>query len=230
MALTTSWLIAYYKGDESSGNATDSVWGFTLTANNGATFATWKLNNGMSLDGTNDYFSTSSDLWLNGTSQNYSFTMWIKPTATITTQQVFINHNQAEFDLYEYVEWFSGNLRHVRVRQWAAADVLSVAQTFTAWTWYFLAGTYDGSTMTISVNAGSRTTRSSTGNGTSGWVDWFTLGSQIGWWWAYFNWIIDEVAVYNRALTTGEESDNYGGGTPPPYGWATIFIPKIIIC
>lgn len=217
MALTLSWLIAYFKLDESSWDASDATGNWhTLTANWWATFAAWKLNNWASLDGINDYFSRATDLWLWASQQPYSFTLWIKPSVTIATQQVFWNLNDAEFDNYSYTEWYGGNLRHIRARQGVAADICQVAQAFTAGTWYFISSTYDGSNLSVSINWGSRTNLTSTGNWTSGWTNNFTLWAQV-WWGLYFNGIIDEVAIYNRALTIGEEADNYNSGTPPAY-------------
>lgn len=212
-----TWLRAYYKTDESSWNAADSTANaYTLTAKNGATFAAWILNNWASLDGINDYFSTTSNLGMAWSSQNYSVVFWIKPPITIVTQQVFWNHNQAANDTFEYVEFLTSNVRHVRVRQWVAADICSVAQTFTWWSTYMVCATYNGSNLTVSVNAWSRTSLASIWNGTAGWADWFTLWAYIGGW-AYYSSIIDEIAVFDRFLTTADESVIYNGGSPLPF-------------
>jgi len=67
----SNWLLTnlkfYLKLDESSGNTTDIVWSKVWTAINQATFATGKINNWWSFDGTTDYFRfadhTDFDFW-----------------------------------------------------------------------------------------------------------------------------------------------------------------------
>lgn len=216
MALTTSWLVWYWKFDESSGNASDSTGNWrTLTNNGTCTYSAGILNNAVTT-WTSKWMSIASNLWLSGSSQNFTFTFWIKPTSTISTQQEFIqlidsiNHIQVDID------WFSGNLRFIRTRLWVASDICSVAQTFSGWTTYCISAKYDGSSLSIRVNNGSATTIASVWNWTTWWTSWFSVGAA---WWGSLFYIgqIDELAWYNRALTSWEETNNYNSGTPPSY-------------
>lgn len=81
--ITPSWasnwlltnLVFYLKLDESSGNTTDIVWSKVWTAINWATFATGKINNWWSFDGTTDYFrfndSADFDFWTAAVSMSF---------------------------------------------------------------------------------------------------------------------------------------------------------------
>lgn len=206
-----NWLVAYYKLDESSWNATDSVWGFTLTNNASATYSAWMLNNAVTT-GTG-YLSTTSDLWLNASSQNFTFALWIKPTSTIATQQVFFHHVDAWQHNDIAFDWFSSKARLIRTRLWQASEIAQATQTFTGGVAYCLIGKYDGTTLSMRINNGTATTIASSGNGSSWWTDGFSL-------WAYTSWLnlyvgqIDEVAISNRAWTATEEAIYYNWGTP----------------
>src|SRR3990167_551156 len=59
MALDTN-LVAYWKMDESSGDATDSVASHTLT-NTNVTYGTGKINNGAAFNSTGDSLRTTTD-------------------------------------------------------------------------------------------------------------------------------------------------------------------------
>lgn len=220
MWFPTSWLVAYWKADESSWNMADSIWWFTLTNNNTATFTTWKINNWASLNGTTQYFSSTSDLWLWWSSQNFSFSMWIKPSSTIIAQQVFINHTDGNNHNDIQIDWFSWNVRFIRTRLWIASDVASGTQTFIWGTWYHLVVTYDGTTLKWYVNNWTAVTVASSWNWSSWWADGIAIWA-LRWWWTYFWGIIDEIGAWNRALSSTEVSDLYNWGSWISYSGIT---------
>ncbi len=210
-------LVAYYKFDESSWNATDSVWGFTLTNNGTATYGSGMLNNSVTTTTVwPKYMSSASDLWLNGSLQPFTFAFWIRPTATIATQQVFFNHQEAGQHNDITLDWYLWNVRLVRTRLWAASDVCQFAQTFTIATVYCIIAKYDGTTLSLRVNNWAATTLASTADGTSWGTDWFAVGSLIGGTVAYL-WETDEFAIASRAWTSTEETSFYNSGSPLPY-------------
>jgi hypothetical protein len=80
MALTDS-LIAYYKFDESSGNASDaSASGYTLTNHNTATYGTGKINNGVTLALSSHQYLSHSDNADFSFAGNFSVSFWLKLT------------------------------------------------------------------------------------------------------------------------------------------------------
>jgi len=206
MALT-SGLIAYWKLDESSGNASDSVGGYTAT-NNSVTYSAGKINNWGDFDWTTSWLSLSSDLWLNGSSQNYSYSLRARPTSNMSAQTVFFNNVDATFHNYNYIEFYLWAMRLIRVRGWVAADVLNVTQAMNGSTWYHIVWTYNWTTLTLYINGTSIWTASSTGNWTSGYSDQSSIGADVAWS-TKFNWKIDEVWVWNRAITSTEVTSLY---------------------
>lgn len=213
-----NWLVAYYKFDESSWNATDSIGGFTLTNNWTATYGAWMLNNAVTTTTVwPKYMSSTSDLWLNGSSQNFTFAWWIRPTATIATQQVFFNHADAGQHNDIQFDWFSSNARFIRTRLGAGSDICSVAQTFSIATVYCIICKYDWATLSLRINNWTATTAASSWNWSAWGTDWFAIGSQIGGTTAYL-WESDEFAIANRAWTAAEETLFYNSWTPLALG------------
>lgn len=96
-------------------------------------------------------------------------------------------------------------------------QTFSGTTTLTASKWYFIAGTYDGSTRTIYLydEAGNLQTSSATVSGTiSSDYDPVVIGNQ---WQSnnnYFSGKIDEVRVYNKALSATEIEALFNGETP----------------
>lgn len=216
MALT-DWLIAYRKLDESSGNASDSVGGFTAT-NNSVTYWPVLINNGGIFDGSTSRFSLATNLWLNGSSQNYTYSLWVRPTADMSAQTVFFNNVDVTFHNYNYIEFYSWAMRLVRVRGGKAADVLNVAYSMIADTMYHVVGTYDGSTLTLYINDVAIGTASSSWDGSSGYSNSSSIGADIGWS-TKFYWDIDEVGVWDRALDASDVTQlyNWWAGVQRPF-------------
>lgn len=218
MAFPTSGCISYYKLDDTSNvNQVDSVGGLTLTNNGSITWLPWKIGNASALNGVTQYLSQTSDYGLSGVLQNYSFSGWFQPSSTIVAQTTFFNHTSSVNHDDVYFEWLSSNARVVRTRLWWGSDIASVAQTFSASTWYHIVVTYDGSTVSWYINNGSAFTVASTLDGTVWWTSWFALWA-TKWGGMYFPWLVDEFGIWNRALSSGEVSDLYNG-------WAWITYP-----
>jgi len=79
-------LVAYYTGDNTPNDAKGTANG---TLVNGATYATGKINNALSFDGTNDYSTFGNNIDLTGLAP-FSFNFWVSPTAA-TANAVFFS-------------------------------------------------------------------------------------------------------------------------------------------
>lgn len=90
MTLITN-LTAYWKLDESSGNASDSVGSNTLTNNNTATYTTGKINNGITLARASTQYLSVADNAAFKFTTDFSVSVWLKVgTAPTAGQQMII--------------------------------------------------------------------------------------------------------------------------------------------
>jgi hypothetical protein len=235
MSSLLTGLIAYYKLDESSGNASDSSGsGFTLTNNNTVTYTTAKINNGADFGTSNtsrflDY--TGGNMGVDGGS--ISFNMWVKvgvqPTTSGDAQfQHFIVQGSNNTRTMNLIRYFNDagtyKIQFERGKNNVGGEGYVHTQTLTLDTWFMLTYTYDGTTVRAYVNnslVGSGSA-SGSGTGTNTFIQGLRLGRHAlisgG---AYLTQgQIDEVGVWSKALTTDEITSLYnsGNGAPYPFG------------
>lgn len=222
MALDTN-LVSYWKLDESSGNATDSVGGFTLTNNNTATYAAGKINNGANfVAGSSQSLSTTNTLGISGGA--ISMAGWVKVDTQPSGDNVrFISHfdtasSRSATQLYYKDVAGTKSLVFNRLRMNTANDEFSYATTLTTSTWYHLAFTYDGATVTGYLNGMSIGTVSSSGDGSS------SAGYSAGVYIAsaqnssnYLSGMMDEWGIWSRALSADEVSQLYNSNRALAY-------------
>lgn len=232
MALTTN-LVAYWKLDESSGNAADSVGSNTLT-NSGVTYGTGKINNGAVYDSSTDKLEISdasqSGLDLSG---DCSFSFWWKGTPQSHGTSSFIDKVSVTGDNRSYRLYFdnpSGS-------QTLEADIYqngtgTIVDAFISScslsdnTWYHLAFTWGASTKKGNwyVNGsalGELTGSAATSiyNGTAP----FRLGQARDSLNNSANGTLDEVGIWSRVLTSTEITELYNSGNGNQYPFLKFF-------
>jgi len=223
MALTDN-LSFYLAMDESSGNPADSTGARTFTNRNSTGYTTGKIGNAANLVRASGNYFDSPDhttLRMNGA---FSFQAWIYQPTSVTGQCVLFS------------KWNSGgpilhtpNGDGTEIRLFHTGSGSDYAQTsglgMTADTWYHVVLVYDGSGGTdadkvkIYVN-GTSQTLSFTGASFSSTMTDHTGNFYIGYWDTvayYANMRMDEVAFWQRALTSGEVTSLYGGGSGLAY-------------
>lgn len=227
-ALATS-LVSYWKLDESSGNAADSVGSNTLTNNNTVTFSSsfGKINNGASLNGSNQYFSitdaSQTGLDIAG---DFSICLWHNPQAAPSGQE------------YELVaKWTGAGTRQYRVRyeddgagtkslaivtsaDGTVGNEFKATQTLNVGTYYFLCFLNSGGTGSIYVNASSISGSGSLNATIANTGAAFNIGARAGGTAGFTNGYIDEVGIWSRALTGTEITTLYNGGNGCQYTFA----------
>jgi len=214
MAIIDS-LVSYYKLDESSGAVLDAN-GSNDGTNYGATpNVAGKINTAYDFDGSNDYISIPDDNTLDITSA-ITLSAWVKLDSTQSLYPAILVKGEIKDGATD-----SYGLRL------ATGDVQFIIYTgtFTALAgtidikdnaWHYLVATYDGTNMRIYVDGEEDTTVAKTGN-----INTVALPLQIGQTYnhaGYFlDGLVDEVAIFNTALTSTQITFLYNSGSGVPY-------------
>ncbi len=229
MALTDS-LKAYYKFDESSGNASDSSGsGYTLTNNNTITYTTGKINNcaDTGSSNTNKYFSGSNWLSYSEVGSGWSFDFWINP-ASVSSR--FVTHNMLVLNSGTGTSKRAFSIQHTNTAGqglgvWMIGNTLVdywSGTILSTSTWTHCAVTFDGTTLTIYINGSSvySSAFSFTDRGDTAGVGTSTVFGEQG-----ANSLLsgkmDAGGIWARALTSGEVSQLYNGGAGLQYPFTT---------
>jgi hypothetical protein len=208
----------YWKLDESSGNASDSVGSVTLTNAGSGTFLDGIINNGIYSYGTdqpNSYFTSG-----NITPDPYfSVSFWIKPVGIEGTYGGIISSGSNGFDIYfgtDYkIHFYDGD-----------GGYFTSSETLSLNTWYHIvcvAGG-DGGTSRIYVNAGTPTEGPSYYFLLSAAT--YDIGHSKNFTSDYFIGRIDEIGIWNRVLSQAEITQLYnnGSGFQYPFGLNTNLV------
>ena len=226
MALDTN-LVAYWKMDESSGDATDSVASHTLT-NTNVTYGTGKINNGAAFNSTGDSLRTTTDTDFNfAVNQAFTISAWVN-VASVGGNQFIFSHQignatargyalqltAADFEMKVWDDVGGGKY----FGTYTNADVIAIN------TWYHLTAVYSGNSAATGIDlykngvlmtstdytAGTVATITNTGG--------VTVGNTNSGATAYnFDGTIDEVGVWNRALSADEVSQLYNSNRALAY-------------
>ena len=203
----TTNLVGHWKFDETSGTtATDSSGANnTGTLTNGPTWTTGKIGNAISFDGSDDYVLIN-DLDLTG---SFTVSMW-----ALADNLGSGCHGSAVMKRYDYgFELCNGQMLGQIGKGagpgWAASTAYTIPQ---AGVWNHVTLTYDGTTARLYANGVQITTALGahvTNNNPLMIGAWDTVGE-------FFDGIIDDVRIYNRALTSADISAlyTYTGGPP----------------
>jgi len=199
----TSGLMGYWAFNEASGSvATDS----SGSGNNGniinATRVPGKSGNGLSFDGTSAYVDIA-----NSPSVNFAGTMtmaaWIQPRSSAGIQNIFAHGQTTSPTNGVFLRIVDGQYQALAWNG-TSAPWLSVAMPAgDVGTWVHLAATFDGSTWTLYRNGvaiGSNSAGLAPMTLNANWG----IGARGGGGEHFFNGLIDEVRLYNRALSGAE--------------------------
>lgn len=165
--------------------------------NNGATYVNGRLNQGLKFDGIDDYVSIpNSFVW--GFSGPFSVSAWIKTDSAVSGLKGIVT--RATSSPYPwYLRFNNNNL------QWGfESNTLNYALTPTIGTWYHIAAVWNGTNKLLYINgtfkANNAQLDAPTANNDPVYIGMDYIPGQG----RTFNGTIDEVAVYNRALSGWE--------------------------
>jgi len=175
-----------------------------------------KFGPALSFDGTDDYVTIPSINYAGVSQLTVSF--WVKfnaaPTATIYMLQ---QGNSANNRVFNFLVLDGGRTHFTLWNSSAASETGRYDSIITTTNWYHIVGTYDGANVRVYVNGILGTYRQGALTGTledavSGGLDQFILGGSLslaGVLSSDFAGQIDNVSIYNRALSASEIAQLY---------------------
>jgi len=187
------------------------------TLYNSPTWVDGKFGKALSFDGSNDYVQTPI---ISNTLTDFTMEAWVKASSVPGDRRIVMGSG------WNYNDWYIGiNLSSntgAPARKWlfwvannSQIAYVAAPDEIVAGEWYYMVATYQGTTGKFYINGnyiGSFTfTRTTDSNP-------FQIGRSYSG--EYFNGLVDEVRVYNRALTSAEVSDLYQN-----YGYTTTNAP-----
>lgn len=210
--ILTDTPILYTTFDEAGSTVADSSTAArTVTAVNGPTKVTGISGTALQFDGTNDYVTAASVA--DHTSGSFTWEVWFKSTQT-TGVGTFIRRdgNGAAYLLRlnaGKIEWYANS----------AGGMITSATVKADGQWHHAVGVKNGTSTTLYVDGVSAGTGTavSTATGTT-----TTYLGSAGGTTEYFNGTLDEVAVYNTALTSTRVLAHYNARSLPD---VTVSVP-----
>jgi hypothetical protein len=221
MAFPLTGVVAYWKLDESSGNASDSVGSNTLTNTGTATYSAGKINNGVNFTATTMYLGKSSPTGLPSGTSAFTMATWVNFT-NFSTARYFMSFGGTTNNTMPTIRCDSSTSWVIDDN--GAGTAFPAVSAMSTGTWYHIVYTYPGSgnIYTAYLNGTSIGTADNTRAPNMGTTN-VSIGSNnntsqssnlVG--------SMDEVGIWSRALSSGEVSDLYNGGAGISYPSAVI--------
>ncbi|MGE0758449.1 MAG: LamG-like jellyroll fold domain-containing protein, partial [Pirellulaceae bacterium] len=195
-------LISHY---EANGNANDSAGPRHGTVAGGAGYAAGRLGSGFALDGVDDYVTIPDEPALRPSSVTVA--AWVDFQSTTTPPKMIVAKPVGSSTGDSFALWYAGTFRAAITDAAGTTDEISFAQTADPFDWHHVAMTFDdvADTLTLYYDGVARATRTSTRT-----IAYDTkpllIGADIngGTTGQFFPGVIDEVRLYDRALTAAE--------------------------
>ena len=214
-------LTHYWKLNESSGSAMDSVGGMHLIDKGNATFVTGKLLNALDVENTSatSIIATATDLF-SSTPTKYSISFWVKPESQPTNNT--INYIALVQEPGYQIFWGyadDGGVKQLYWRQFNGSNSSNIVThnvTLNNNTFYFLTFVWDGTAMHMYLNGSLVATSPYSLLGGDGNNIGFGIGgSEDGN--VYWDGLVDEVGVWTRDLSAVEVTQLYNAGSGISY-------------
>lgn len=207
----TNGLVAEWKFDETTSTVAYDASGNSLngTLVNSPTRATstCKIGNCLSFNGTNNYINISNNSLFSVGQPGMTLMAWIYPNAFASTTTAIINKNAP------YLLWIDETNRRIKTGLYKGAVwywTYGTNNSLTTGSWQHIVMTYDGTSRKIYVNG---IQSGNTDTQISGNIDTNSASINIGRDGCcdryYFNGMIDDARIYNRALSADEITQLY---------------------
>lgn len=225
MALTDN-IQGYWKLDESSGNASDSVASNTLTNNNTVSYSAAKINNGADFgsSNTNKSLSTTSAVGPASFATAHSYSFWVNVTTAPTSGNaayLFFNDFSDGNSRVTYNN--SGGTLQIQIQRGSGGFLNTATNnyTLTTGTWFHVVFTYAGSgtgTGKLYVNGSLQSNQLTSTSTTGGGIGpEFAIALRKNDLSLPFSGKVDEFGVWSRELTSDEVTQLYNSGNGVQY-------------
>jgi len=198
-----SGLVAYWPAANDAKDYTENMYNGTLNGN--ISFSQGKSGSGFEVNGSTDYVSIPAIGELGGSA--VTMTAWVNVDS--------FNYGSWNAVLTQYDETYEGYYLYMwndHPAFWVgcggALEAIS-NESINTGQWYHLAGTYDGENLKIYVDGNLKKTQQATGCTGVNYTTFIGYNDIDN---VYFDGTIDEVKVYNRALTQEEITAEYEAG------------------
>jgi chitodextrinase len=208
-------LVAAYSFDQGSGTTAPDASGSgnTGTLTNGPTWSSaGKYGGAVSFDGVNDSVTVADSASLDLTS-GMTLEAWVRPATTGWPYRTVLMKEQTGNLVYAL--YLTDATRPLSTAITGGIERIAQSGTaLTANTWVHLASTYDGTNLRLYVNGTLVTTTAATGAITVS-TGALRIGANSIWTEEAFAGLVDEVRVYNRALTAAEVASDMNAPVAP---------------
>lgn len=216
---------AYWKMDESSGDAADATGNGNTAVSTSVTYSAGKINNGANYNGS--AFHTVTDNSTIEPVNAISIAAWVK-ISSLSSYQMLLAKGESAGDTQSYEIRTFAATSQIEVQMRAGGGAYIQYRTTTAigtGSWVHVVATRNGTTNKIYINGVSDTLAANTTN--AGNIDYSTgnlwLGQRNGG--LRFNGSLDEIGLWNRELSAAEVAELYNGGTGIQYPFSTVMAP-----
>ena len=198
----SSGLVAAYGFNEGSGSAVADASGSGNAGSiSGATWTTGKFGGALSFNGTNNRVNVpdANSLDLNA----FTISAWVKPAATQTGWRTLVLKEKPAALAYAlYANGVSPAAPALYVENPSEVGTGNGPSALPAGQWTYVTGTYDGSVLRLYVDGVLKASKNTVGTVTASTGALRIGGNSI--WNEWFNGALDEIRIYNRALSTTE--------------------------
>jgi hypothetical protein len=213
-------LVAAYGFEEGAGTiAADASGGSLAGAVSGATWVDGKFGKALRFAGAQGSWVTVPDAAALDLSTGMTISAWVKPTAPLPEwPAVIMKERPGELTYALYANSKDGNI-NVDYTSGGSEQNLEGAGAVPVNQWTHVAGTYDGTTLSLYVNGQLVSSKPAPGpiDATDGVL---RIGGDDVWQGEYFPGVVDEVRIYSRALSPSEIQADMAApvvaGTQPP--------------
>ena len=202
--------MAWWPGD---GNAQDIVGGNNGILVDGVTFADGERGAAFNFDGSSGYVSVpNSPLWNFGTN-NFTIEFWANFNSTASGAQSFISCDNGPYSQNKWIFFYGYGVNGLTFHLNGAPGNQVIGNfpfSPIPGQWYHLGMTRNGSSWTFYTNGAVLGTDTETFTVPSMTAP-LTIGNAEGGF--YFNGLLDEISIYNRALASNEIAAIYNAGS-----------------